>query len=199
MMRLLQRVGVPLLVSGTIVLALSACSGGSGPGGGSAGSASPAATVPAETSSGGSGDGSPLQVDCAAVEAAVAPYIEGLVAREDNGADEYGTLCGWEAPEGTIDAADIRSVEVVVSPEPSEALSVDELAAAGLTPIPDATIEAAGGIAYSATVETGVAAVIVTTVVLPDTEVSVTGGQWAGHPSLDGPAAVAVVKALMGR
>ncbi|MFS0712819.1 hypothetical protein ABC195_02970 [Microbacterium sp. 2P01SA-2] len=157
----------------------------------------PAANAPSAASEDG-GTRAFASPDCAAVEAVVAPYIDGLVAREDNGSDEYGTLCGWEAPEGTIDLDDIRSVEVSISPDPAPPLSAADLETVGFTPIPDAAVEAAGGIAYTSGLTVPVAAVIVTTVTLPDVEVIVTGGQWADQPALDGPAAVDVAARLLG-
>lgn len=129
---------------------------------------------------------------------AVAAYIDGLEPRADNESDEYGALCGWEAPEGATDLADVRSVEVLVSFETSDGLTAEELTAAGLTPLADAAIESAGGIAYTAEAGTSAAAVIVTTVAMPEVEVVVTGGQWDGYPALDGPAAIAAARTILG-
>lgn len=189
------------LVPLALVIAAAALTAGCAPAAESTGTGTddpaPAASVP----SAGSEDGETralVSPDCAAVEAAVTPYIEGLVPRDDNGADEYGTLCGWESPEGTIDLDDIRSVEVSISPDPAPPLSAAELEAVGLIPIPDAAVEAAGGIAYTAGMTVPVAGVIVTTVTLPDVELTVTGGQWADRPALDGPAAVDVAARLLG-
>jgi hypothetical protein len=137
-------------------------------------------------------------VTCDDVAVAVAAYIDGLEARIDNGVDEYGATCAWESPAGVTDLADIRSVEVLISVEPADGLTAEDLTAAGLTPLPDVAIEAAGGIAYTSDVEVSVASVIVTTVVLPDVEVIVTGGKWDGRPSLDGPASLVVAKTVEG-
>lgn len=46
--------------------------------------------------------------------------------------------------------------------------------------------------------ETSVAAVIVTTVAMPEVEVVVTGGQWDGYPALDGTVAVTVARDILG-
>lgn len=128
----------------------------------------------------------------------MAAYIDGLEPRDDNESDEYGAICGWESPEGTTDLADVRSVEVLISFESSDGLTADELTEAGLTPLPDAATESADGIAYTSGEETSVAAVIVTTVAMPEVEVIVTGGQWDGYPALDGPAAVTVARNILG-
>ena len=76
--------------------------------------------------------------------------------------------------------------------------SADQMGGSGLTVISDADIESAGGIAYTLEQEIAVAAVSVTTVSLPEVSVTVTGGRWADRPALDGPAAVAVAKELIG-
>ena len=165
--------------------------------------ASCAASRPTETTPSdpaGSASSAPTleAVTCDDVAVAVAAYIDGLEPRDDNESDEYGALCGWETPEGTTDLAAVRSVEVLVSFETSDGLTADELTAAGLTPLPDAAIESAGGIAYTAEAGTAVAAIIVTTVALPEVEVTVTGGQWDGYPALDGPAAITVARSILG-
>lgn len=80
---------------------------------------------------------------------AIAAYIDGLEPRADNESDAYGAIFGWETPEGATDLADVRSVEVLISFESSDVLTADELTDAGLTPLPDAAIESAGGIAYT--------------------------------------------------
>ncbi|WP_458133439.1 hypothetical protein [Microbacterium arborescens] len=191
---------VPLvLVFAAAALTAGCTPAAEGTGAGTDGS-TPAANAPSAPSAAPEDEGTRAfaSPDCTAVEAVVAPYIDGLVAREDNGSDEYGTLCGWEAPEGTIDLDDIRSVEVSISPDPAPPLSAAELETIGFTPIPDADVEAAGGIAYTAGTTVAVAGVIVTTVALPDVEVIVTGGQWADRPALDGPAAVDVAARLLG-
>ena len=170
-------------------LMLAGCAGGPPPSAGTSAPAPEPSQEPAPTVD---------SIDCAEVEAVVAPYIEGLVPREDNGSDEFGTLCGWEVPADARDLSDIRSVEVSISAEPGDVLTAEELGSVGLTALPDSAIESAGGVAYTSTIDVAVASVIVTTVALPTVEVTVTGGQWDGHPSLDGPAAVAVVKTLLG-
>ncbi|MFE1647051.1 hypothetical protein [Microbacterium sp. P01] len=134
---------------------------------------------------------------CAPIQAAVEPYIGGLTLREGSGAVESGQSCGWQTG-GETDAAAPRAVEVIVSSDTSEQLSPDDLASAGLDEVPDAAIEAAGGTAYTTEVPEGEASVIITIVSMPDRQISITGGNWDGYPVLDGPAAVAVAKTLLG-
>lgn len=178
----------PVTLTVAIVAALLAgCAAGTTPGGEASSGAPTSESAPVAS-----------EVSCDDVAVAVADYIDGLVPRDDNESDDYGALCGWEAPEGTTDLAAIRSVEVLVSFESSDGLSADDLTAAGLTPLPDAAIDAAGGIAYTTSVDATAAAVIVTTVAMPEVEVVVTGGQWAGYPALDGPAAIGVARSILG-
>lgn len=162
--------------------------------------ASCAASGATETAPTGTAPSAPVveTITCDDVAVAVAAYIDGLEPRDDNESDEYGALCGWEAPAGTTGLDAVRSVEVLVSFETSDGLTAEELTAAGLTPLPDAAIDSAGGIAYTAEAGTSVAAVIVTTVEMPEVEVIVTGGQWDGYPALDGPAAIAVARSILG-
>lgn len=138
--------------------------------------------------------------NCDVVEAAVAPYIQSLVPMEGNVVDEWGVSCRWEMAEGETDWDNNRSVGVGIAAEPTEKPDVALLADASdsLTALDDAWVAQQGGVAYTLTMETSVAAAIVTTVWLPYAEVTVSGGKWGDHPPLDGPAAVQVVSSLLG-
>ncbi|MFJ6653764.1 hypothetical protein ACIQLJ_13320 [Microbacterium sp. NPDC091313] len=135
---------------------------------------------------------------CDVVASAVAAYIDGLVAEAGNSADQEGAYCAWEAPAGTTDPSAIRSVGVSIERGAQTPLTADEVDQIGFETVPDTAITAAGGIAYTTAVGTSAAGVIVTTVTLPDVEVTVSGGQWDGYPALDGPAAVAVARSILG-
>ncbi|MFC4125027.1 hypothetical protein [Nocardia rhizosphaerae] len=136
-------------------------------------------------------------IGCDTVAAAVAPYIEGLVPLDTNEADQYGSYCNWETDTDSGTIAEIRSVEVIIEPGNGEVPTAQTLSAGGLTVIPDQELDSAGGIAYTLGATTAVAAVAATTVELPTAKVSITGGQWADAPDLDGPAAVGVAKQLL--
>lgn len=133
---------------------------------------------------------------CADIEPYVADYIDGLQAGAVSEAGENGAYCQWESPATDLDA--IRTVGVILEPGTGTVYSAEQMGGSGLTVISDADIESAGGIAYTLEQEIAVAAVSVTTVSLPEVSVTVTGGRWADRPALDGPAAVAVAKELIG-
>ncbi|WP_433611508.1 hypothetical protein [Prescottella agglutinans] len=135
---------------------------------------------------------------CDDVAPAVAQYIAGLQENESNVVDEYGVSCNWETPDGATDLSQIRSVEVLVEPGTGEVPTVQDLETGKLVVLPDTDLERAGAVAYTLPVTTAVAGVTVTTVVTPDVKVTITGGQWDDVPSLDGPAAVAAAKELIG-
>ncbi|WP_016934942.1 hypothetical protein [Rhodococcus sp. R1101] len=134
---------------------------------------------------------------CDDVAPAVATYIEGLTLRSSSGVDEYSVYCSWETPDSATSLDEIRSVEIVLAPGSGTVPSASDLETGGLEPIPDADIEAAGGIAYTMGQAVSVAAVSVTQIQLPEVEVSITGGQWGDHPSLDAPTSVTVAKELL--
>lgn len=135
---------------------------------------------------------------CDQVAAAVEPYIQNLTLHQDSIVDEWGVYCNWEAPEGNTDFANIRNVEVLLEPDPLDKPDLDALSEfIELQPIENGWVSGQGGVAYSVGTETAVAAVINTTVWLPDVEASITGGRWGDYPALDGPAAVEVVEALL--
>ncbi|WJJ09963.1 hypothetical protein P9990_15360 [Prescottella equi] len=153
----------------------------------------------------GGGDGGDMGADvlarfssCGDVAPAVAQYIAGLQESPSNAADEYGVICNWETPDGATSLSEIRSVEVLIEPGTGEVPAVSDLEAGKLSVLPDASIEKAGGVAYTLPMTTAVAGVIVTTVETPEVKVTITGGQWDNLPSLDGPAAVSAAKQLIG-
>ncbi|RVW08340.1 hypothetical protein EGT67_17225 [Prescottella agglutinans] len=135
---------------------------------------------------------------CDDVAPAVAQYIAGLQEGESNAVDEYGVICNWDTPDGATDLSEVRGVEVLIEPGTGEVPTVQDLEAGKLVVLPDADLERIGGVAYTLPVTTAVAGVIVTRVETPDVSVSITGGQWADMPSLDGPAAVSAAKVLIG-
>ncbi|MBS9372366.1 hypothetical protein [Rhodococcus sp. B50] len=134
---------------------------------------------------------------CDDVAPAVAPYIEGLTLRSSSGVDEYSVYCSWETSDSATSLDEIRSVEIVLAPGSGTVPSASDLETGGLELIPDADIEAAGGIAYTMGEAVSVAAVSVTQIQLPEVEVSITGGQWGDYPSLDAPTSVTVAKELL--
>ena len=134
---------------------------------------------------------------CDDVAPAVAPYIEGLSLRSSSGVDEYSVYCAWETPETATNLDEIRSVEIVLAPGSGNVPSASDLETGGLELLPDADIEAAGGVAYTMGEAVSVAAVSVTQIQLPDVEVSITGGQWGDYPSLDAATSVTVAKELL--
>lgn len=147
--------------------------------------------------------GAPLDSisSCDQVASAVAPYIDALVLAETSAVDEWGVNCLWETADGETDLANIRSVSVLLVENDAGATQPDLsllLAMDGALEIDDAWVGQQGGLAYSFTLDNDVAAAVTTTVWLPEVEATVGGGRWGDYPALDGPAAVAVVKSLLG-
>ncbi|MEU5843911.1 hypothetical protein [Rhodococcus sp. NPDC047139] len=158
------------------------------------------ASFDADTLGDQSGLGSDLVArfgSCDDVAPAVAPYIEGLTLRSSSGVDEYSVYCAWETPDDAAGLEEIRSVEIVMAPGSGTVPSASDLETGGLVLIPDAEIEAAGGVAYTMGQAVSTVAVSVTQIQLPDVEVSISGGQWGDQPSLDAPTSVAVAKELL--
>lgn len=147
-------------------------------------------------------EGSPLEAitSCDQVEAAVAPYIDGLVPDPGNTVDEWGVSCTWEMAEDETDFANNRSVKVGIgavaegTPKP-DASGIADME--GGSVLEDAWVSERDGVAFSLTMGTAVAGVTVTTVWLPGAEAMITGGTWGDLPALDGPAAIEVVKTLL--
>ncbi|WP_156762015.1 hypothetical protein [Microbacterium karelineae] len=137
--------------------------------------------------------------DCDAVEPHVEPYVEGLEVVDGGDVGAYGVWCSWELPEDADvnNLGEIRSVEVSLESGNPEVIEEEYLVDL-FDIITDDSLERADGIAYTTTAESSVAGVIVTTVEIPYVEVSITGGQWGDHPSLDGAAALEVAKDLLG-
>ncbi|MCK0093137.1 hypothetical protein MWU77_20380 [Rhodococcus sp. F64268] len=135
---------------------------------------------------------------CDDVSPAVDQYITGLDADPDNGSSDYGVYCTWTTPEAATSFDDIRTVEVMIETGNGAVSDPSVLGTAGLEVLSDSTVESNGGVAYTMNMGTGVAGITVTTVEFPDVRVSITGGQWADFPSLDGPAAVAAATELLG-
>ncbi|MFD6897841.1 hypothetical protein ACFWB0_25310 [Rhodococcus sp. NPDC060086] len=135
---------------------------------------------------------------CDDVAPAVEQYIEGLDADPNNGSSDYGVYCTWTTPEAATSLDDIRTVEVMIETGNGAVSDPAVLGTAGLDVLSDSAVEAEGGVAYTMNMGTDVAGITVTTVEFPDVRVSVTGGQWAEFPSLDGPAAVGVATELLG-
>lgn len=133
---------------------------------------------------------------CDDVAPAVAAYIDGLVPGPVNKAGSDGVNCAWEAPAGA--SAATTSVKVVLEPGTGTVPPADLAAGPGLVVHQDPAVDAAQGIAFSMTLATAGTSVVATQVELPDVSVSITGGGRDGQPSLDGPAAVAAAKRLLG-
>lgn len=135
---------------------------------------------------------------CDDVEPAVASYIDGLVANPANGVDEYSVHCLWETPDTVTSLSDIRSVQVMIEPNSDEVLDAATLEAVGLEVVSDSAIEAAGGRVHTMSQEIAVAAATVTSVELPEVKVTISGGRWENHPSLDAAASITAAKQLLG-
>ncbi|WP_166867534.1 hypothetical protein [Salinibacterium sp. ZJ70] len=182
-----------LLLPAALLLALAGC----------APADSPAATVPGDAAAAPGGAAPTITVadSCDTIAGAVAPYIEGLVAEESNAEpfNEWGGACNWREPDTATDLSEIRSVEVVVSLQTGEtAESLAELAESGYFELVDAPGAArVGGIAHAISID-AVAQVVVTSVMIPDVTVVVSGGRWESVPSLDAEAAVPVAERLLG-
>ena len=136
---------------------------------------------------------------CDQVEAAVAPYIEGLVAADTNGVNEWGVECGWTTANPDENLAEMRSVQVSLTA--SQSVMDDEAKALmlemGMEEVTDAWVtENGGNVMVMRMGEGGPLDIISTSVALPGVEAAITGGEWSNVPSLDGPAAAGVVKAL---
>lgn len=137
---------------------------------------------------------------CAQVEAAVTPYIAGLVPNEANTVDEWGVSCSWETAEGELNPDNIRAVSVQLAPVEAEAEKPDTSLIEkmdGGKVLENSWVASNGGVAFSLSLGTAVAGAIATTVWVPGVEATVGGGQWAGVPALDGDAAVDVVRSLI--
>lgn len=138
---------------------------------------------------------------CDQVESVVAPYVSALVLSERSTVDEWGVSCDWEMAEGETDMANNRSVSVAIvdNEEGDEAPDTSLVAKQeGYAAVDDPWVADQGGVAYSYSLGTAVAGVIVTTIWLPHAEINITGGTWGDYPALDGPAAVGVAKKLLG-
>ncbi|MEE2033002.1 hypothetical protein [Rhodococcus chondri] len=135
---------------------------------------------------------------CEDVAPAIAVYLHGLVPGPANKAGPDRVNCTWEVPAGAAGGTATSSVEVVLEPGTGTVPSPSLAAGPGLVSIPDTAIEAAQGIAYSMSLMTAGTSVIATQIELPDVSVSITGGGRDGQPPLDGPAAVAAAKRLLG-
>lgn len=138
---------------------------------------------------------------CDEAEGVMAPYIQGLTQMEGNVVDEYGASCTWTMPEGNTDWANTREVSLgIVSV--SEGDLVPDIAALealdGFEGISNEWLTAKQGVAYTASMSTGVVGGIVTTVWTPEYEVTVGGGHWEGTASLDGAAGLEVAQGLLG-
>ncbi len=162
-------------------------------------SAVPAPGAPDETHV---ADGELAVLDsCAAIEAVLAPYIEGLVPEAYNAQPftEWGGTCDWREPEDATDLLEIRTVGVAVSLQTGDtAETLADLARSGFFETVEAPeVERRGGIAHALTIDAG-ARIIVTTVQLPDVTVAVTGGAWESAAALDAPAAVEVAQRVLG-
>ncbi|TCN57932.1 hypothetical protein EV641_10125 [Rhodococcus sp. SMB37] len=135
---------------------------------------------------------------CDDVAPAVEQYIEGLDADPNNGSSDYGVYCTWSTPASAASLDDIRTVEVMIETGNGAVSDTSVLGTAGLEVLSDSAVESKGGVAYTMNMGTDAAGITVTTVEFPDVRVSITGGQWADSPSLDGPAAVAAATEILG-
>lgn len=136
---------------------------------------------------------------CGAIEAFVAPYIEGLVAEDNEPFTEWGGVCNWSEPDTATHLSEIRSVEVGVSLQTGETVdSISALRSSDFFTLVEApAIAQADGIAHTISIDT-VAKVIVTSVLVPDVTVTISGGRWEAAPPLDAAAAVVVAQRVLG-
>lgn len=138
---------------------------------------------------------------CADAEAAMGPYIEGLVQMEGNIVDEWGVSCTWTMAEGETDWANAREVSLGIVPlEGGEAKpDVEGLQEflPGTTEISSDWVAAQGGVAFESRIGTDTIGAITSTVWTPEFELSIGGGAWEGFQTLDGNAAVQVAQQLL--
>ncbi|WP_066586102.1 hypothetical protein [Cellulomonas timonensis] len=136
---------------------------------------------------------------CDQVAALTGGLTDGL-ALIDPTVDEWGFGCLWESSEAD-NLAEVRSIEVTGQPfDLRESMTTPADIAAGgvLTQIPDATLEQAGGIAYSMRLGEVVSALAVT-IQVPDAQIAVVGAGWDGQAGgLDEAAAVRIATAVLG-
>jgi len=129
--------------------------------------------------------------DCGAVAPALGDHLDGLEQDSGNGVSPYAVSCMWMSPGGE------RSVGVTLAAGTGVVSDATVLEAGGMEVLDDDAIDAAGGVAYALSYAAGEPGPVVTTVELPDVQVSVTGGHWADGTALGGAAAVRVVTDLL--
>ncbi|MHA3683648.1 hypothetical protein ACXR2W_05280 [Leucobacter sp. HY1908] len=139
---------------------------------------------------------------CDQIEAVVAPFIEGLVPLDDNVVDEWGVSCGWDMAEDETNVANGRSVSVGMAtveqgtpkPDPSMVLEME-----GASLVEDPWLADNGGIGYSLQTAVAIAGASTTTIWVPGVETSITASAVGDMSTIDGPAGLKIVQALLAK
>lgn len=132
--------------------------------------------------------------DCAAMGSLLGSAIDGLEL--NNESNEGGTVqCDWMSTTG--DYVNTVSVSVTSNNGAVDVPKKEDIAAIGSEYLPDAAVEARGGIAYG-TKNTGDLRIFGVLVDVPGIGVAVTSGALNEDPRLFGAPAVAVAKQLLG-
>lgn len=136
---------------------------------------------------------------CDGIAAIVAPYVEGLELVSDEAFNEWGGGCTWQEPDTATDLLEVRSVEVLVSLQTGDTREgLAELATSDMLNIVDApAVAEVGGIAHSLSFDTGVA-VSVTSVLVPDVSVTVSGGKWGASGGISEADALVIAQRVLG-
>ncbi len=132
--------------------------------------------------------------DCAAMDSLLGSAIDGLEL--NNESNEGGTVqCDWMSTTG--DYVNTVSVSVTSNNGAVDVPKKEDIAAIGSEYLPDAAVEARGGIAYG-TKNTGDLRIFGVLVDVPGIGVAITSGALNEDPRLFGAPAVAVAKQLLG-
>lgn len=132
--------------------------------------------------------------DCAAMGSLLGSAIDGLELNKES--NEGGTVqCDWMSTTG--DYVNTVSVSVTSNNGAVDVPKKEDIAAIGSEYLPDAAVEARGGIAYG-TKNTGDLRIFGVLVDVPGIGVAITSGALNEDPRLFGAPAVAVAKQLLG-
>lgn len=139
---------------------------------------------------------------CADVEPVMAPFITGLVEMEGNSVNEFGVSCTWTMAEGNTDWSNAREISLGITPvyagDPKPSVAELQQVLPGTTEVTSDWISSHDGVAYETRMGSDVIGAIVSTVWTPSFQVSVSGGAWEGHQTLDGNAAAQIAQQIFG-
>ncbi len=134
---------------------------------------------------------------CDAIGAVLGSALDGLEPSGDDMFGPDGVACTWQAPEG----GDLSSAGIRVSIDPNggadDLADDDTLALLDFERLPDAAVDAAGGIAYLAE-GSGDLRSTATTVEVPGVTISVTHTALGADPTFVGDVAVGAMDQILG-